>query len=626
MFKYISIISAIILSLFHLYTAYSGIFVTSIVHYAIHLLLVMIIFLTTSKALSRINKRFFWIDLVFILAIVYAIGYIILNYQEVLSIMGSDAMNSAQRFSAYILLVTVLYSALRINLAFFILSFIMLLYGLFGNYLGGPLQHSGMDMDRLTYLISYTTDGIFGSALSIAATYLFIFIFFGVVMEKTGTGDLILKSSQSLVGKYRGGTAKTSVLASAGMGSVVGSSMGNVVSTGTLTIPVMKKSGFKPHVAAAFESVASEGGQILPPILGAAAFIMASITGISYVDIVIASIIPALLYFLSVFMVVDFEAKKHNIRGLSKNELPNLKNVLKDKGHLVLAVFLLVYLLLFQGMGVMKSGFFAIIALIILAMVRKNTRLKAKDFLSILINGAIGAIEISIICATMGIITGVIAFSGIGARLSSIIVSFSNGSILLTLLTAVIVTIILGMGLPTPVAYLMAALFVSSGLVEVGVPLLAAHLFLLYFAVKSGTTPPVAIVAVVAAGIAKANWFKTAMVATLFSIPSYIIAFTFIYRPELLFQGSWLDIALVFLITIIGVIGVTGGIQGWWLKKTNLIERLFLITSSILTVFPNYAINIIGILGIVALTFYQYVKLKDNKSMSYQKIDESRFV
>src|SRR5690625_487436 len=472
-----------------------------------------------------------------------------------------------------------------------------------------------MSMERLVYLISYTTDGIFGVALGISATYLFIFIFFGVVLEKTGTGDFILRFSQALVGRYVGGSAKTSVIASAGMGTVVGSSVGNVVSTGTLTIPVMKKSGFRAHVAGAVESIASEGGQILPPILGAAAFIMASITGISYVEIVIAAIIPAFLYFLSVFMVVDFEARKFNIKGLPRDELPNIKEVVKEKGHLALSILVLVYLLLIYGMGIMKAGFFAIMSLIILAMMRKNTRLKMKDFIKILINGAIGAVEIAVICATMGIITGVVVFSGIGARLSEIIVGLSGGSVILTLITGMLVTIILGMGLPTPVAYLMAAMFVAPGLIDVGIPVLPAHLFLFYFAVKSGTTPPIAIVAVVASGIARANWLKTAIVASLFSIPSYIIAYTFTYKHELLLQGTWSDIAIVFLTTTVAVIAIAGGIQGWWLRKINWLERIVLIAAALLIVFPYLLVNLLGIAVISIITLYQYIEHKNKKGV-----------
>ncbi|GGJ98453.1 C4-dicarboxylate ABC transporter [Lentibacillus kapialis] len=616
--KYIGVISAVILSIFHLYTAYSGIFITAIVHYSIHLLLVAVIFLTITKPLSKVNKHLIWLDLLFLTLAAYSIGYVIFNYYEILSIMGPTTMSLEQKLSATVILLLVLYAAFRINKAFFILSILMLLYGLFGNNLGGPFQHAGMSIERLVYLISYTTDGVFGVALGISATYLFIFIFFGVVLEKTGTGDFILKASQALVGKYVGGSAKTSVIASAGMGSVVGSSVGNVVSTGSLTIPVMKKSGFRPHIAGAVESVASEGGQILPPILGAGAFIMATMTGIPYVDIVVAATIPALLYFISVLTVVDFESRKFNIKGLTKDRLPDFKKAFKEKGHLLISVGILVYLLLFDGMGIMKAGFFAIISLLLLAMLREETRLKFTDFIRILIDGAIGAIEIAIICATMGIITGVVVFSGIGARLSEIIIGLSGGDIFLTLIAAMVVSIILGMGLPTPVAYLMSALFVAPALVDIGVPVLAAHLFLFYFAVKSGTTPPIAIVAVVASNIAKANWFKTAIAASLFSLPSFVIAYAFVFQPALLFEGSWSNILLTFMTALIAVIGITGGIQGWWLRKSNWIERGGLIVFSICTIFPNTILTIIGVLGIIVITFYQYMGLKNTAFKGYE--------
>lgn len=604
--RYIGIFSAVTLSLFHLYTAYSGIFITAIVHYAIHFLLISLIFLTISKPLSKKSNKLFFVDVLLLIITLFSLGYVIINYFDVLSIMGPSTMTSAQKLSASLILILTLYLIFIVNKSFFVLSIIMLGYGFLGNYLTGPFQHAGISLNRLTYLISYSTDGIFGVALAISATYLFIFIFFGVVLEKTGTGDLILRSSQALVGRYAGGSAKIAVLASAGMGSIVGSSIGNVVSTGSLTIPVMRESGFRPHVAGAIEAVASEGGQILPPVMGAGAFIMASLTGIAYADIVIASIIPAILYFLSVYMLVDFEAKKFNILGLSKEQLPKLKLILKEKGHLFISILVLIYLLLFYGMGVMKAGFYSILSLILLTMLKESTRLTWSDLFTILKEGAIGAVEIAIICAAMGIITGIIIFTGVGARLSEIIVQLSGGGVFFTLVAGMLVAVILGMGLPTPVAYLMAALFVAPALVEVGVPVLGAHLFLFYFAVKSGTTPPISIVAVVASSIAQANWFRTALVASWFSLPSFIIAYAFIYHPGLLLNDSLINIIISLLISIVAIVGITGGLQGWWIMRLNLIKRIFLAGSSAIIILPDLKWSLSGILGLVLVSLYQY--------------------
>lgn len=476
--------SSVLLSVYQLYTSFSGVFITNMVHYGIHLLLVAIIFLSIKKPLYKINYKLIWIDFLIIISAIYALTYMAINYAEILSIVNPNNLSLGQYSAAWIIFLLILYTTFRINVVFFILCIIMIFYGLLGNLISGPFQHAGLNLDRLVYLISFSSDGIFGTVLGVSATYLFIFIFFGVVLEKTGTGDFIMKFSQALVGKYTGGTAKTSLFASAGIGSVVGSSVGNVVATGSFTIPIMKKTGFRAHVAASIEAVASEGGQMLPPILGAAAFIMAQITGIPYTTIAIASLIPAILYFVSIFFVIDFEARKYDIKGIAKDKLPVLKEVILDKGHLIFSILLLFYLLVFINMGVLRAGFVTVITALGLAMLRKNTRIKIKDFYYILRDGAQAAVEIAMICASMGIITGVVVFTGIGVRLAEIILSFSNENLLLTLLLAMVVTIILGMGLPTPVAYMLGALFIAPALIDVGVSVIAAHMFIFFFCNK----------------------------------------------------------------------------------------------------------------------------------------------
>lgn len=611
---YFGVGSATFLSLFHLYTALMGIFKTSMIHYAVHLLFVFIIFITVKKPLYKTRYSLIWLDFLLIILSIYALAYVIFNYVGIVSIMDPNALTLGQFTAAWIIFLLVLYTSFRINVVFFILSLIMITYALFGDLIPGPFQHAGLNLNRLVYMISFTSDGVFGTILGVSATYLFIFIFFGVVLEKTGTGDFIIRFSQGLVGKYTGGTAKTALVASAGLGSVVGSSVGNVVATGSLTIPIMKKTGFKPRVAAAIEAVASEGGQLLPPVLGAGAFIMAQMTGIPYTTIALAATIPAILYFVSIFFVIDFEARKNNIKGLAKDQIPKLKEVILDKGHLFFSLFVLFYLLIFVDMGVMKAGFYTVFAAIALSMFRKSTRLKWKDLFDILKSGGEAAVEIALICATMGIVAGVVVFTGIGVRLSEIVIGLSDGNLFLTLFLAMIITIILGMGLPTPVAYMIAAIFVAPALMDVGVPQLSAHLFLFFFAIKSGSTPPVAIVAVVAAGIAKANWFKTALTATKYSIPSFIIAYMFVYSEALLFKGSLIDIIITFITALIGVAGFAGFLQRWWLRKSNWIENIIIGGGSILLIVPNIVTSSIGFVILLLITVYQYVTNKKKQA------------
>jgi TRAP transporter 4TM/12TM fusion protein len=611
---------AICLSLFQLYTSLTGIYKTSMIHYSIHLLLVLVIFFSTRKPLCVINRHFILLDIGIIAATTYALGYVATHYDNIMAIVEPSSMSGWQASSAWLITLLVLYAVFRINRGLFVFSILSIVYALFGNVLPGAFQHAGLDVQRLVYLISFSSDGIYGTALSVSATYLFLFIFFGFVLEKTGTGSFFIDASQSLVGRFTGGSAKTALFASAGLGSVVGSSIGNVVAAGSLTIPLMKKTGFRAHVAAAIESVASEGGQLLPPVLGAGAFIMAEITGIPYGEIALAATIPAILYFVSIFFVIDFEARKFNLRGLSKEELPVFRNVLLEKGHLVFSIVLLFYLLVFQDMSATKAGFFSILGALFLAMLRKSTRFGWKDFLEMLKGGGEAAVEIAIICATMGIIAGVVVFTGIGVRLSEIILGYTGQNLILTLIAAMVISIILGMGLPTPVAYLISALFVAPALIDLGVPILAAHMFLFFFAIKSGVTPPVAIVAVVAAGIAKANWFKTAVTGTLYSLPSFIIAYMFVLEPSLLLKGEWYWILFTSISATIGVIGFAGAIQGWWLRKLTVIERIMFTVLALMLISPTILFSLIGVGGILILTLVQYFSNKKRKVNVLNKI------
>ncbi len=596
----ITTVLAILLALYILYTTIWG-FRIMMVHRSFFLAVMLVMYFSTLKPLGEkfIAKL---IDSFFILATLLSLGYIFFFYERILHSAGGAHLDNWEIFMGILLIVVVMEASRRASLPFFIIVVTCVLYTLFGNYLPGILQHPGLRLYRMVYMTAFTGEGIFGVGVAVASGLLYMFILFGSVMDVTGVGEFFIRFANSLVGGLRGGSAKTSLIASSLIGSVMGNSTANVVVTGSFTIPLMIKSGFKRKVAAAIECLASEGGQYLPPIMGASAFLMAQLIQVPYGEVVTAAIIPAALYYLYSFVLVDIEAAKNGLAGLSKEERGSFIHVLKTEGHKLLPLLVAFYTIVVIRMTPMYAGMLAIFTTLLVTQFKLPVKDKVKNTLRSFDEGSRNVGNLIGLVAGIGLVTQAFLITGLGARLTGILIETAGGNVFVLLLLGLMICIILGMGMPTPIAYLLVALFVAPALVEVGIPRLAAHLFLLYGAVKAGSTPPIAVVAMVAAGVAKTDFWETAWKAFAFSVPTFVLAFAFIYYPELLLlQGTSLTIAYRVILTLISLIGFTWVIQGYMFKKINLIERVIIAVASTLILIDNYYALALGLLVLAAI-------------------------
>ncbi len=498
-----------------------------------------------------------------------------------------------------------------------ILAMVFIAYVFLGPYLPGILNHNGYSLERfVTYV--YGLDGVFGVTTDVSSKYIILFIIFGAFLQMSGVGQYFMNVAFSAAGNMRGGPAKVAVISSALMGMINGTSAGNVVATGSLTIPLMKKTGYPARFAAATEATASSGGQILPPVMGAGAFLMAEITGIKYSEIIIAATIPAILYFVSVYFMVDFQAMKSGLRGIPRKLLPDGKEILKQV-YLFIPVLLLIVLLI-QGRSVIMAGTIGIISSFVVSLFNKKTRMGLKQILLALELGMRNALQLIAIVACAGIIVGVIALTGIGQRFSSLLLSIADNNMLLALLFAMAISIILGMGMPTTAAYAVAASAVAPGLIGMGLDPLTAHLFVFYFAVISAITPPVALAAFAAAGIAGTDPMKTGIKAFQLGLAAFIVPFMFYFSPELILaSGSAATIVLAIITATIGIYILAAAVQGWFFKKAaSWYSRIILLSSALLFMLSGIITDLIG-LGLVILVIVIQKYINKSTGINSQK-------
>ena len=587
-------------TIYMFYATVFGPYKTTIVHRALFLIVMLFIFFTRGKPLKFGKANHFpklakALDWLLTGGVSVALGYMIIYFEDVLRLFSATQLKDWQVVLGTIILVAVLETARRTSLTFFFLALIGVLYTMFGHHLPGMFNHPGMSYQRMIFLTVFTEEGVFGLGLAVASTFLFMFILFGAMLQGTGASVFLMNICNGLVGKYDGGAAKTAVIGSAMMGTVSGSSISNIVTTGSITIPLMKRLGFKPHVAGAIEVTASEGGQLMPPIMGAAAFIMAEMTGIAYSTIAVAAIIPAVLYYINAFFIVHYEAKKSGIKGLKPNEVPDWKKEVLAGWHVIAPIGVLFYLLMVKANTAMYAGMFCILLTLIAAQFRKNTRLSLSRIIDIFDQGVRDVAGIVAILAGLGLVTQAIIITGLGARLTDILVGMVGGSHVGLVLVAVVATLILGCGMTTPVAYSLVAIFVAPSLVEIGFPVLAAHMFLFFFAIKSGSTPPVAVGAAVAAGIAGADFWKTAIKGTVFGAASYLVAFGYLINPALLLMGEPLFIVSSTVSALLGVISMAAALQGWAFSRLGPMERLLMFFGAICLIVPETITDLIGL-------------------------------
>jgi TRAP transporter 4TM/12TM fusion protein len=477
-----------------------------------------------------------------------------------------------------------------------VVALVFLAYLFFGQYLPPSIGHRQYSLNRIVTILYFGTEGLFGSAIGVSSTIIIIFILFGSLLSASGGGKVFIDLAFALTGRYRGGAAKTAVLSSALMGTVSGSPIANVVTTGTFTIPLMKKSGYRAHVAGAVEAVASTGGQIMPPIMGAAAFIMAEYIGVPFSTVAWAAVIPAILYFVSIFIIVDVEALKNGIHGLPVAGLPRIRKTLRE-GWPLLAPLGLLLVLILSNYSVTYSVFYSTVLLMIVWLFR--LKFNVKEFVRGLMyafkDTIRSASSVVAACACAGIIVGTIQLTSIGLRLCALIEVMAQGYLLIALVFSMVVAVIMGMGLPTTVLYIILSVIIAPALVNLGAAKLQAHMFVFYFGCMSSITPPVALAAFGAAPIAKAPYTRIGWTAFRFGLVAFIIPYMFMFGPAIMFQGAWHEILMAFASSLVGTAALAYGIQDWLLTRTRPIVRIGLFASAILLINQGLLTDLIGV-------------------------------
>jgi len=552
-------------------------------HYGWPLLAATTIGIVLSWFHQRERSRFSVPDLVLILCSIAVAGYFLMAYNTNMRMStGTSFAPVGISFAAAAGCALIMELTRRVaGLALVIIGLVFLVYVFAGPYLPGFLGYPGLSVQRFFSQV-YTDAGILGPTTAVSSTYIILFIVFAAFLQASKVGDYFVNFAFAAAGRSRGGPAKVSIFASGLMGMINGTSAGNVVSTGSLTIPLMKKVGYSKKSAGAVEAAASTGGQIMPPIMGAGAFIMAEITGIPYTEIAIAAIIPSILYFASVYFMVDFEAAKMGMRGMREDELPKLRKLIKQV-YLFIPIIILIYAL-FQGYSVIRAGTLATVSAAVVSWLTPN-RMGIRSILRALDIASLMAIQIIVVCAAAGIIVGVISLTGVGARFSVLLLDVAEASQLLALIFAMFISILLGMGMPTTAAYAVAASVVAPGLVQLGIEPLTAHFFVFYFAVVSAITPPVALASYAAAGISGANAMETSVASFRIGIAAFIVPFMFFYNSALLMDGDWFVIARALITATFGVYLLSGGVLGWFFKiNAGWPVRIMLILSALLMI------------------------------------------
>lgn len=566
-------------------------------------LIVALIFLTVPASKKGVAKRPRWYDWLLVV-LTFIVGfYVTIFYPQILRVLGVVAPLQVVMGSLAVLLV--LESTRRVaGWPIVIIVVIFILYAKFGNLIPGILQTKGLSWARLLSQLYLGADFMLGTPLKIASLIVFGFIFFGQVIFQTGGGEFLMKLAQSLMGRYRGGPAKVAVLASSLFGTVSGSAVANVATTGMVTIPLMKKSGYSSTYAGAIEATASTAGQIMPPVMGAAAFVMAEFLGVSYPTVVLVAIVPAMLYYLGVYLQIDLQAASSGLKGLPREEIPSFKETLRQGWIFIvpLIVLIITLFILFLPPGV--AALYSTGALVLVTMLKKDIRdsWSWSKISSILQGTSRSLFELIAITAAAGFVVGIVSYTGLGLSLSRVLTEVAGGNLLLLALLTAITSTILGMGMPTTAAYILLAVLAAPALVSLGIEPVLAHLFVFYYGTLSMITPPVCLAAYTAASIAKAPQMPLAFRSMRLAVAAYIVPFIFLYMPGLALIGSVWEIILAIFLTVIAITLFAVVIEGYFLRKLTLLERGLLLVAGITMVVPNWYTHIIGLVIAAAVS------------------------
>ncbi|NPV70020.1 MAG: TRAP transporter permease [Firmicutes bacterium] len=589
---------AFALGLFHLYTGAFGVS-SAMLQRGLHWTVLSVLVFLLYPAGKKSGKKPGVIDYLFAAAATVTGVYGLLSWERVA--VEAGVTNTTDMVMGVIALIVVLEATRRVvGLALTITGGLFLLYAYFGAWIPGFMGHRFYTVQRIIAFLYSSTEGIYGIAMSVSATYVALFVIFGAVLEKFGGGQFFVDLALMATGRLKGGPAKAAVISSAMMGTISGSAVANVVTTGTFTIPLMKRIGYKPHVAGAVEAVASTGGQIMPPVMGAAAFLMAEMINVPYIEVMKAAAIPALLYFLSIYLIVHLEAVKENIPVLSDEERPKIDRAFARKLYLLIPVFVLIALIL-KGMTPMKAVVWAVAFILGLDLVLGGAQAQfPARFYAAISDGMKSTISVAAACACSGIIVGVTSMTGLGLKISQIMLALAGSNILLALLLTMVASLILGCGLPTTAAYVVLATMAVPALVKLGVPVLAAHLFVFYFGCISTITPPVALSAYAGGAIAGADPNVVGWTAFRFGLISFIVPYMLVYGPGLMMSGPLLEIIRVTTGATVGVFGFGVAIQGYGLTECTPLERVLAFLGGVLLIDTRLITDLAG-LGMLVL-------------------------
>lgn len=593
----------IVFSLFQFYTAGFGVLPAQIQRPLHVFFTFVLIFLLYPSFASFSRKTMHWLDVLLAALAGSTMIYLVVNYEAILY-RGGLPTTLDLIFGALAILFTFEAARRIVGLPIVLVALAFVLYAHFGKIMPGFLAHRGFSWTRIVNHMYLTTEGILGSPVGVSSTFVFMFILFGAFLNKTGLGKFFIDLALAAAGHQAGGPAKVAVISSAFFGTISGSSVANTVTTGTFTIPLMKSIGYLPHFAGAVEAASSTGGQLMPPIMGAAAFIMSDFIGVPYITIAIAAVLPALLYYMAVFIMIHMEAKRLGLRGLPKEQLPNTKKIFLAGGHLLIPLFVIVYMLI-KGYTPLKAAFYSILWTVAVAMCRKNTRMKLSDIIAAFDEGARSSLGVAAACACAGLVIGSVTLTGIGLKLANGIVSLAGGHLFFTLVLTMITSILLGMGLPTTAKYIVLASMAAPAIQKFGVPVLAAHMFIFYYGIIADLTPPVALAAYAGSAIAKGNPFKTGVNASKLAIAAFLVPYMFALNPKLIMiDGTFLEALPMIATALVGLFGIGGGLIGYIDAPIESYWRLLMIAGGLGLLIPGTVSDLIGAAVILAVYFF----------------------
>ena len=604
---------SLLMGFFHLYTAFWGT-LPAMEQRSVHLAMGLILsalyaFRQETKPLKK------GLDVLRAVAPICVVSYFLLDFHGIMERFGEP--NMADMTAGIVLILLVLdFTRRTAGTILAGIAVVFLVYAFAGPWLPGGLWHRGYDLERLVTQISLSTEGIFGIPLSVSANYVFLFVLFGALLDVTGIGQFYIDMAMRAVGRSCGGAAKAAIVASSCFGTISGSAVANVMGTGSITIPLMKSLGYSPAFAGAVEAVASTGGQIMPPMMGAGAYIMAEILGVPFKTIVMAALLPALIFYGALFATVHFTAKVQNLVGADVSDLPSMGEMMKKKGISLIPLVVLIVMLVVMNVSVMKAAVWSIFTTILVGLILSIRDIKGYciGLKKAFVDGAKTALIIIASTSCAGIIVAIINLTGIGMKFTTAILAIAGGNLFFILFFIMLASMFIGMGLPTTPAYLILAVLGAPTLVNLGVTPVAAHMFVFYFSCLSMITPPVALAVFAASSLAKSNFWHTAFEACKLGLVAFFVPYIFVYEPVLVWQGSSLHIAIAAVTAMLGTVILSAGICGWFRREAGIGERIVLFAGGVLLILPDITLSGIGFL--LALSIFVFQSMRISRAVS----------